>query len=96
VGKDGCLQGKIEAADLLGDEGVEGEAGERAREMGHVFLETESVSEALEGIQDFVGNSVPVVRSEEERVLVGMVTEADLVRAYVAAVGVARDEVHGV
>jgi glycerol kinase len=28
--------------------------------------------------------------------LVGMVTEADLVRAYVEAVGMARDEVHGV
>ena len=71
--------------------GAETPAADAARAAKLVFNEGTTVFEAMEAFSDFEGGSVPLVDSKSERLL-GVVTEADVIRAFLTILNSNRDE----
>ena len=71
--------------------GTETSAASAAREAKLVFNERTTVLQAMEAFRDFEGGSVPLVDSKSERLL-GVVTEADVIRAFLTILNSNRDE----
>ena len=71
--------------------GTETSAASAAREAQLVFNERTTVLQAMEAFRDFEGGSVPLVDSKSERLL-GVVTEADVIRAFLTILNSNRDE----
>ncbi len=61
------------------------------------FTKETTVWQAMEGVQTFVGQSIPILENTETATLIGVITEADVVRAYFELVnGLRKEENAGV
>ncbi len=73
--------------------------GQTARDLAfmpdHVLTEDTNLNTGFEVIEKFVGISLPVINNEEERVLTGIIHEANIIQAYNKAVKEARGEEQG-
>ena len=68
--------------------------GHFARPESLVFTESTTIWAAMDTMEDFVGESIPVVKSDEHRTLVGVVFEASVVKAYLDTIKQMRAEEH--
>ena len=76
-----------------GSEGGEIPAAHAAREVKLVFHEHTTVFQAMEAFSDFEGGAVPLIDSKSERLL-GVVTEAAVIKAFLSVLDSNRDEEH--
>lgn len=91
VNADGVFMGYLRALDLA----KEGSApvSEILRPAQLVFGADTSVREAMRLLEDFVGDAIPIVDGKSQKLL-GVVTEAAIVRAYLEVVAKLRREEH--
>ena len=68
-------------------------AAHAAREAKLVFNDRTTVFQAMEAFSDFEGGAVPLIDSESERLL-GIVTEAAVIKAFLSILDSNRDEEH--
>ncbi|MCH2572927.1 MAG: hypothetical protein MK103_16325, partial [Planctomycetes bacterium] len=61
----------------------------------HILTEETDLNTGFEIIAKFVGVSIPVVNNRNDRILTGMVYEANVIQAYNDAVKQARREEQG-
>ncbi|MDH3464835.1 MAG: chloride channel protein, partial [Gammaproteobacteria bacterium] len=66
-----------------------------ARTESLVFTQSTTIWAAMNTMEDFVGESIPVVHSDEHRTLIGVVYEASIVKAYLDTITQMRAEEHG-
>jgi CIC family chloride channel protein len=79
----------------LRDETPTREAAAYARPEPLVFTSTTTIWQAMDSMCGFVGESIPVVRSTEDPVLIGVVFESAVVSAYMNLLRRIRSEEHG-
>jgi CIC family chloride channel protein len=95
----GQYLGTLRLSDMMelgsNDDAPSREAGEFAQPEPLVFTSTTSIWQAMESMRGFVGESIPVVRSREDPVLIGVVFESAIVSAYMDLVHRIRAEEHG-
>ncbi len=60
-----------------------------------VLYSNTSIWTAMERVQDFVGESIPVLSGEQDRILEGVVFEASVLRAYMTSLHEVRREEYG-
>lgn len=98
VDEQGSYRGTIGAIDLLkhqqtSEHGSSGVAQYATREALVLDIDT-SVWEAMNSVEGFIGESIPVVDKNDHEKLVGVVYEAVLVKAYLDQVQAVREEEH--
>jgi len=91
VSADGAFRGYLRIIDL--DAGSPAPVAKILRPPQLVFHTDTSVREAMRLLEDFVGDAIPIVDQNSQR-LVGVVTEAAIVRAYLDVVAKLRNEEH--
>jgi hypothetical protein len=60
-----------------------------------VLYSNTSIWTAMERVQDFVGESIPVLSGEQDRILEGVVFEASVLRGYMTSLHEVRREEYG-
>lgn len=92
VDGDGILLGRVAAADLLKEDETAPTVGDLCRATQSVLFRNQSIESALGKIEFAEARTIPVIESEDRRRLVGVVSDADLSRAYRDAVREVREE----
>ena len=69
-------------------------------EAGHIWrynpaTDMTSIFAAMKKVEDFVGESVPVVSAKDHIKLVGVIPEGNIFKAYSDAIGEIREEEYG-
>lgn len=96
VDADGRYGGTVTLAQLAHDLPADTPVAQIAARESVVLAQTTSVWEAMQRLENFIGESVPVVRSEGDDRLAGVVSEASVLRAYMDVVDEIRREEHAV
>ena len=86
---EGHLLGKALRSDLIANGGLR--MSELCRPVETVFNETTTILEAMNSLEDFIGDAIPLVSSETGN-LMGVVTEAAIIKAYLQLVEDIRSE----
>lgn len=69
-------------------------AGDVATPASIILARNDSIWEAMERIGHFVGETIPVIKSNDDDTLIGVVSESDIVRSYLDTVYELRREEH--
>lgn len=97
---EGTYLGVLRVADMLALDGESGRMSEPASQHSYMreplFYRDTSIWDALEGMQGFVGDTIPVCDTRENNRLVGVVSEADIVNAYLNLARGLRQEEHAI
>ena len=82
---------KIRRTDTGGDPLV----GDLAQHEQLTLTDMTSIFSAMKKVEDFVGESIPVVSAEDHLKLVGVIPEGNIFKAYSDAIGEIREEEYG-